>query len=63
VAGLLAIPSLGNLIYVGQNRPIRTAVTVGIVLSIALAVTADLLLSAIQRLLTPWSRVRPEREP
>src|SRR4051812_30125093 len=30
VAGLLAIPSLGNLIYVGQNRPIRTAITVGI---------------------------------
>src|SRR3546814_5391064 len=28
VAGLLAIPSLGNLIYIGQNRPIRTAVTV-----------------------------------
>ena len=29
VAGLLAIPSLGNLIYIGQNRPIRTAITVG----------------------------------
>ncbi len=56
VAGLLAIPSLGNLIYVGQNRPIRTAVTVGIALSIALAVTADLLLALLQRALTPWSR-------
>ena len=56
VAGLLAIPSLGNLIYVGQNRPIRTAVTVGIALSIALAVVADLLLSLVQRLLTPWVR-------
>lgn len=58
VAGLLAIPSLGNLIYVGQNRPIRTAVTVGIALSIGLAVTADLLLAAVQRLLTPWNRAR-----
>jgi osmoprotectant transport system permease protein len=58
VAGLLAIPSLGNLIYVGQNRPIRTAVTVGIALSVALAVVADLLLSLVQRLLTPWSRAR-----
>ncbi len=58
VAGLLAIPSLGNLIYVGQNRPIRTAVTVGIALSVALAVTADLLLSGLQRLLTPWTRSR-----
>lgn len=56
VAGLLAIPSLGNLIYVGQRRPIRTAVTVGIALSVALAVVADLLLSLVQRLLTPWSR-------
>jgi len=58
VAGLLAIPSLGNLIYIGQNRPIRTAVTVGIALSILLAVVADLLLSLVQRLLTPWARAR-----
>jgi osmoprotectant transport system permease protein len=58
VAGLLAIPSLGNLIYVGQNRPIRTAVTVGIALSVALAIVADLLLSLVQRALTPWSRAR-----
>lgn len=56
VAGLVAIPSLGNLIYVGQNRPIRTAVTVGIVLSIALAVAFDVLLALLQRALTPWSR-------
>jgi osmoprotectant transport system permease protein len=62
VAGLLAIPSLGNLIYVGQNRPIRTAVTVGIVLSVALAVAADLLLALVQRLLTPWSRARARAE-
>jgi osmoprotectant transport system permease protein len=61
VAGLLAIPSLGNLIYIGQNRPIRTAITVGIVLSVALAVAADLILSLIQRLLTPWARARAER--
>lgn len=58
VAGLLAIPNLGNLILIGQNRPIRTAVTVGIALSIALAVVADLLLALVQRLLTPWSRAR-----
>jgi osmoprotectant transport system permease protein len=58
VAGLLAIPSLGNLIYIGQNRPIRTAVTVGIALSIALAVVADVLLALVQRALTPWTRER-----
>lgn len=56
VAGLLAIPSLGNLIYVGQNRPIRTAVTVGIALSVLLAVVADVALALLQRLLTPWAR-------
>jgi osmoprotectant transport system permease protein len=58
VAGLLAIPSLGNLIYIGQNRPIRTAVTVGIALSVALALAADLLIALTQRLLTPWARAR-----
>lgn len=63
VAGLLAIPSLGNLIYVGQNRPIRTAVTVGIVLSVALAVVADLVLALVQRLLTPWARTRARATP
>lgn len=58
VAGLLAIPSLGNLIAIGQNRPIRTAVTVGIALSVALAVTSDLLLALLQRALSPWARSR-----
>jgi osmoprotectant transport system permease protein len=61
VAGLLAIPSLGNLIYIGQNRPIRTAITVGVVLSIALAVTADLLLAGAQWLMTPWTRRRADQ--
>lgn len=61
VAGLLAIPSLGNLIYVGQNRPHRTAITVGIALSIAFAVAADLILALAQRLLTPWARARQAR--
>ncbi|MGI8661865.1 MAG: ABC transporter permease [Acidimicrobiales bacterium] len=61
VAGLLAIPSLGNLIYIGQNRPVRTAVTVGIALSIALAVVADLVLALAQRLVSPWARSRTAR--
>jgi osmoprotectant transport system permease protein len=61
VAGLLAIPSLGNLIYIGQNRPIRTAITVGVVLSIVLAVAADLLLAGAQWLMTPWTRRRADR--
>jgi osmoprotectant transport system permease protein len=56
VSGLLAIPNLGQLILVGRRRPIRTAITVGILLSVMLAVIADLVLIGLQRLLTPWSR-------
>lgn len=58
VAGLLGIDNLGHLIETGQNRPIRTAITLGIVLSVALAVLADLVLGLVQRLLTPWTRDR-----
>jgi osmoprotectant transport system permease protein len=56
VAGLLGIPNLGNLILTGRNRPVRTAITVGIALCIALAVVADVLLQLVQRRLTPWVR-------
>ena len=59
VAGLLAIPSLGNLIYVGQNRPIRTAVTVGIALSIApRGGRRPAARRSCSALLTPWTRSR-----
>lgn len=58
VAGLVAIPSLGNLVLVGFNRPHNTAITVGIALSIALAVLADVLLGLTQRRLTRWSQVK-----
>lgn len=56
VAGLLGIPNLGNLILIGRNRPVRTAITVGIALSVVLAVVADLVLQLVQRVLTPWAR-------
>jgi osmoprotectant transport system permease protein len=56
VAGLLAIPNLGQLIITGFRRPVYTAITVGVVLSVALAVVADLALVGLQRLLTPWTR-------
>lgn len=56
VAGILAIPNLGFLMLQGFRLPMRTAITVGISLSIALAVVADLLLIGLQKLLTPWTR-------
>ncbi|MGH9245538.1 MAG: ABC transporter permease [Acidimicrobiales bacterium] len=56
VSGLLAIPNLGFLMRRGFQLPMRTAITVGITLSILLAVAADLVLVGVQRLLTPWTR-------
>lgn len=54
IAAIVGLGGLGELIMIGLNRPIRTAVTVGAVLSIALAVVADLGLAGVQRLCTPW---------
>ncbi len=55
IAALVGLGGLGDLIMVGLNRPIRTAVTVGTVLSIALAVCADLGLARVQRRIAPWT--------
>lgn len=58
VAALIGQGALGALIKEGINRPFRTPLVVGSVLSIALAVVADVTLALVQRLLTPWSRAR-----
>ena len=49
---------LGRLIYDGLLRDFHTPLVVGSMLSVALAVTADVLLVGIQRLATPWARKR-----
>lgn len=56
IAAIAGLGGLGQLIVIGLNRPMRTAVTVGAVLSVALAVLADLGLGGLQRALTPWAR-------
>lgn len=56
IAALVGLGGLGHLIMIGLNRPIRTAVTVGAVLSVVLAVVADVALARLQRVLSPWSR-------
>lgn len=56
VTALIGEGGLGQLIYDGLNRDFKTPLTVGAVLSVALAVVADLLLLGVQKLLTPWSR-------
>lgn len=58
IAAIAGLGGLGQLIVVGLNRPMRTAVTVGATLSVVLAVVADLGLGAAQRALTPWARRR-----
>jgi osmoprotectant transport system permease protein len=60
IAALVGLGGLGRLILSGLTLPMRTAVTVGVALSIALAVLADVGLALLGRRLTPWTR-RPRR--
>jgi osmoprotectant transport system permease protein len=63
IAGAVGLGGLGHLISIGLTRPIRTAVTVGAVLSVALAIIADVSLAGLQRLLTPWVRATAQATP
>jgi osmoprotectant transport system permease protein len=56
VTGLIGQGGLGAFIIEGINRDFRTPLVVGSVLSIALAVVADVALAGAARLLSPWSR-------
>ena len=47
---------LGRFIQDGYLRDFHTPLIVGIVLSVALAVVADLLLLRVERAVTPWRR-------
>jgi osmoprotectant transport system permease protein len=58
VTAIIGQGGLGQLILEGLIRDFRTPLVVGSVLSIALAVVADLGLLGVQRLLTPWARAR-----
>jgi osmoprotectant transport system permease protein len=54
ITALIGEGGLGQLLYDGLQRDFKTPLVVGSVLSVALAVVADLALALIQRLLTPW---------
>lgn len=58
ITALIGQGGLGALILDGYRRDFRTPLVVGAVLSVALAVTADLGLLGVQRLLTPWAERR-----
>jgi osmoprotectant transport system permease protein len=56
IASLIGLGGLGQLFTDGFQRGFATPIVVGIALTVALAVTADTLLVAAQRVLTPWAR-------
>jgi osmoprotectant transport system permease protein len=59
VTALIGQGGLGRFIVDGEQRNFfRTPIVVGTVLSVVLAVAADLLCLALLRIATPWSRAR-----
>jgi len=56
ITALIGQGGLGNLFMDGFLRQFPTPLIVGLVLSVVLAVTADLSLLGVQRVLTPWQR-------
>jgi len=61
VTALIGQGGLGQFMIDGFQRDFRTPLTVGVVLSVVLAVAADLILVGAQRLLSPWARVKVAR--
>ncbi|MFC5262633.1 ABC transporter permease [Kribbella qitaiheensis] len=57
VGAVIGIGGLGELFTQGFQKDFLTPVVVGVVLSLLLALLADLLLVGLQRVLTPWARV------
>jgi osmoprotectant transport system permease protein len=60
VTALIGMENLGTFITDGLQRLFITPVLVGAVLSIALAVAADVALLGVQRLVAPWTRAPQE---
>ncbi len=58
VAAIIGQGGLGRLILDGLRRTFWTPMTVGASLSILLALTFDLVIWAVGRALTPWTRAR-----
>jgi len=56
VTALIGLGGLGQLILTGLVENFRTPLLVATLLSIALALVADLLLAGVQRLAVPWAR-------
>jgi osmoprotectant transport system permease protein len=57
VGAIIGIGGLGELFTDGFQKNFLTPIVVGVVLSLSLALLADLILVGLQRLLTPWARI------
>jgi len=58
VAAIIGVPQLGSLFTDGFRRDFTDPIVVGILACILLAVTFDLVIIGLTRLITPWQRVR-----
>ena len=58
ITALIGLGGLGQLIYDGLGREFHTPLIVGSVLSVVLAVIADVALLGVERIATPWARAR-----
>ena len=58
VTALIGQGGLGQLLLDGFRRDFRTPLTVGIVLSLGLAIIIDVFLVVVLRVATPWRRAR-----
>ena len=58
ITALIGQDSFGLFILQGLQRGFRSEIMVGVIGSLLLAVTVDLLLAGTTRLLTPWSHRR-----
>jgi osmoprotectant transport system permease protein len=56
VTALIGKGGLGYFILFGLSRTFSTAIVLGSVLSVVLAVTVDFILVRAERLLTPWTK-------
>ncbi|MBT2382722.1 ABC transporter permease [Streptomyces sp. ISL-11] len=63
VGSIIGYGGLGNLILEGLRGYFKAQVLTASVLCVVLAVLADLVLLLVQRLLTPWARVKRRRSP
>lgn len=61
VGGIIDFGGLGNLLFSGLDSVFKAQVLTASVICVVLAILADVLLLGVQRLLTPWTRVRKRR--